>query len=395
MTNEEGKQIKRTKGKKQSSVPKKQNKGRKIIMQKQLPIPSFFNGANAASWAYSPNQSQLFKAAAEWRKEHGIKPVGVDKRTIHLLLIDVQKDFCFPQGSLYVAGRSGTGAIDDSRRTAEFIYRNLHLITDITTTLDTHFAHQIFYPSFWINEKGEPLSEHTMIQLDKTGRFLENIDPIGNVLNGNVRPNPAVTSWVCGGDYPWLQQYGVHYASSLKQAGKYVLYLWPPHCILGSDGHPLVGIIHEARMFHDFARSNQSWVEVKGGHTLFENYSVYRGEVLKAHDGRALGEKNTRFIKKTINADITIMGGQAASHCFKSSALDLKNEIADQDPKLADKVYIMTDCMSSVTVPDGKGGIAVDFTPQAEEAFHILEEAGMHLVKSTDPIESWPGINLN
>ncbi len=62
---------------------------------------------------------------------------GPPRRTqhnVHLLLIDVQKDFCFPEGSLYVAGRSGRGAIDDSRRIAEFVYRNLGAITDITTT---------------------------------------------------------------------------------------------------------------------------------------------------------------------------------------------------------------------------------------------------------------------
>ena len=63
---------------------------------------------------------------------------------VHLLLIDVQKDFCFPEGTLYVAGRSGRGAVDDSRRIAELVYRNLDVFTDITTTLDTHLAYQIF-----------------------------------------------------------------------------------------------------------------------------------------------------------------------------------------------------------------------------------------------------------
>ena len=35
------------------------------------------------------------------------------------MLIDVQKDFCFPEGTLYVAGRSGTGAIVQTRTFAE------------------------------------------------------------------------------------------------------------------------------------------------------------------------------------------------------------------------------------------------------------------------------------
>jgi len=50
--------------------------------------------------------------------------------------------------------------------------------------------------------------------------------------------------------------------------------------------------------------------------------------------------------------------------------------------------------MSSVTVPDGKGGLVADFTPQAEAALARFAAAGMHLVESTTPIASWPGIRL-
>jgi hypothetical protein len=79
----------------------------------------------------------------------------------------------------------------------------------------------------------------------------------------------------------------------------------------------------------------------------------------------------------------------------KSSIDDLLGEILAQDPSLVKKVYILADCMSAVTVPDGKGGLALDFTPQSEAALKRFADAGMHLVRSTDPIESWPGIQLN
>jgi len=89
-----------------------------------------------------------------------------------------------------------------------------------------------------------------------------------------------------------------------------------------------------------------------------------------------------------------IIAGQAASHCVKSTIDDLLDEIAAQDPALAKKVYLMTDCMSSVTVPDGKGGFVADFTAQADAALQKFAAAGMHLVKSTDPITTWPGVKL-
>jgi nicotinamidase-related amidase len=180
-----------------------------------------------------------------------------------------------------------------------------------------------------------------------------------------------------------------HYTAELERAGKYKLYLWPPHCILGSDGHALAGVIHEARMFHSYVRSAQSWVEIKGGNPLTENYSVLRPEVLTRHDGGALAERNAVFLETLLAADAVIVAGQAASHCVKSSIEDLLAGIAARDPALAKKVYVLTDCMSSVTVPDGKGGFAVDFTHAAEAALERFAAAGMHLVKSTDPLVRW------
>ena len=47
-----------------------------------------------------------------------------------------------------------------------------------------------------------------------------------------------------------------------------------------------------------------------------------------------------------------------------------------------------------MTVPDGKGGYAVDFTAPADAALAKFANAGMNLVRSTDPITSWPGIRL-
>jgi hypothetical protein len=86
-----------------------------------------------------------------------------------------------------------------------------------------------------------------------------------------------------------------HYCEELERAGKYQLYLWPPHCLLGSDGHALAGVVHAARLFHAFARGAQSWVEVKGGNPLTENYSVLRPEVLDALRRRAAGPAQHRL----------------------------------------------------------------------------------------------------
>jgi nicotinamidase-related amidase len=346
-----------------------------------LPLPTFFDPRRAADHAYRPDAAALAAAAASWRAQHGVRPSAADETRVHLLLIDVQKDFCFPEGSLYVAGRSGTGAVDDSRRIADFIYRNLGVLTEITTTMDTHLAYQIFFPSFWLDKDDAPLTAHRVVTSDQ-------------IAGGEVRPNPAIAKWLCGGNYTWLCKQVLHYTTELERAGKYQLYLWPPHCLLGSDGHALAGVIHEARLFHAFVRTAQSNVEVKGGTPRTENYSVLRPEVLSRFDGAALAQRNTQFVQTLLAADAVIIAGQASSHCVKSTIDDLLGEIAAQDPTLAKKVYLVTDCMSAVTVPDGSGGFAVDFTAQAEAALQRFADAGMHLVTSTTPITDWPGLRL-
>jgi nicotinamidase-related amidase len=348
-----------------------------------LPVPSFYDPARAADWGYRPDLQKLFEEAPAWRARHGIRPSGSDKTKIHLLLIDVQKDFCFPQGTLYVGGRSGRGALEDNDRIARFVYANLGRLTDVTCTLDTHFPYQIFFPSFWLDRDDRPLGPHREITTDEIRR-------------GEVKPNPAVAWWLCNGNYAWLQKQVEFYCAELEKAGKYRLYLWPFHCILGGEGHALAGVVQEARVFHAFARGSKDWMEVKGGNSLTENYSVLSPEVLLRWDGQPLAQRNTQFIKTLLEADAVVIAGQAASHCVKSSIEDLLSEIKAHDERLARKVYILQDCMSAVAVPDPArpGEFLFDFTPQAEAALKLFAAEGMNVVRSTDPLESWPGIKL-
>lgn len=293
----------------------------------------------------------------------------------------MQKDFCFPEGTLYVGGRGGRGAVDDSDRLARFVYRNLGRLTGITCTMDTHFPFQIFSPAFWRDASGAPPPAHREITTE-------------DIARGDVRPNPEMAAWLSGGDDEWLRRQVADYCRRLEAAGKYRLYLWPPHCLLGSDGHALVGVVHEARLFHAYARSAPDGIEVKGGHPLTEHYSALSPEVLERHDGGVLAERNSALVDTLLSADALVVAGQAASHCVKSTLEDLLGVILTRDRALARRVYVLRDCMSSVAVPDPArpGAFLFDFTPQTEQALVRLAEAGMHVVESTQPMESWPGM---
>jgi nicotinamidase-related amidase len=349
----------------------------------ELPVPEFYDPANAEHWSYRPDEQALFRHALEWRERFGIAPASQDDVVVRLQLTDLQKDFCFPDGALYVGGRSGRGAVEDNDRTARFVYRNLSIITEITCTLDTHYPYQIFFPSFWLTDEGTPPTAHREVTAEE-------------VRSGRLRPNPALAAWLAGGDYGWLERHARFYCEQLERAGKYTLYLWPPHCMLGSEGHALVGVIYEARMFHAFARLARDWIEPKGGHALSEHYSALSPEVLFGPDEKRIAERNDRFAERLLEADALIIAGQAASHCVKSTIEDLLAEILSTDPSLARKVYILEDCMSAVTVPDADApeGFLYDFTPQAEEALARFAAAGMHIVRSEVPMTSWPDFPL-
>lgn len=336
-----------------------------------LPLPPHYDPGTTRDWNHAPDHRAVLSQAIEWQVEHRIRPAGEDRYRTHLLLIDVQRDFCFPQGTLFAAGRSGKGALDDNRRISELIYRHLDEITAITTTHDTHHAFQIFTPTFWVNQDGGHPNEHSVVTTD-------------DILSGRLKPNPAMAQWLCDGDQEWLEHYVAHYTRQLESEGKYTLYLWPPHCVLGSEGHALAGAIHKARMFHAYARSAQSYTEIKGDHALTENYSVFSPEVTTFPDGTPFAQKNAELLKTVLRADRVLIAGQAASHCVKWSIDDLIEEAQAVDASLLGKITLLTDCMSAVTIPDGSGGFVVDFTPQVEETLARYEDVGIRLARSTE-----------
>ncbi len=158
---------------------------------------------------------------------------------------------------------------------------------------------------------------------------------------------------------------------------------------LGGIGHAFVSSVEEAIFFHSIARYSQPDFQVKGGNPFTENYSVLSPEVLKDAEGERVAQKNEKFIKKLLEFDAIVIAGQAKSHCVAWTIDDLLNEILTVDKKMAEKVYLLEDCSSPVVVPG-----VIDYTDQADAAFGRFSDAGMHVVRSTDPITSWPGIDL-
>ncbi|MDZ7343616.1 MAG: isochorismatase [candidate division KSB1 bacterium] len=341
---------------------------------KQLPIPPHFKPDRAGEVWRVPYQERAMQAE-QWAKQHAIEPASHDRFKICLLLVDVQNTFCIPGFELFVGGRSGTAAVDDNRRLCEFIYRHLGMITEICSTMDTHLAMQIFHAIFLINDKGEHPAPFSLISVE-------------DIEQGKWKFNPAISSSLHVDD-AYGQKHLWHYVRQLKAGGKYDLTIWPYHAMLGGIGHALVSVIEEAIFFHSIARLSQPDFQVKGNNVWTENYSVLSPEVLESAEGKPLAERNNRLISKLLTFDAVIIAGQAKSHCVAWTIDDLLSEMTRHGKTLAQKVYLLEDCTSPVVVPG-----VIDYTEQADAAFRRFAEAGMHVVRSTDPITQWPSITL-
>jgi nicotinamidase-related amidase len=336
--------------------------------RRELPVPPHFDSSKVGEVWRVPYQ-QLAAAARDWARAHDLPPAAADQPRVCLMAVDTQNTFCIPGFELFVGGQSGRGAVDDNTRLCRFIYRNLGVLTEIVATLDTHRLVQIFHPFFLVDANGDHPQPMTVVSVE-------------DVESGRWRVNPAAADSIPGRSLAELQRHLLHYCRRLRERGKYSLMIWPYHAMLGGIGHALVSSIEEAIFFHAVARRTEPAIEIKGDKPLTEHYSVLGPEVRDTADGAEIGRRNTAFVDRLLAFDAVIIAGEAKSHCVAWTIEDLIEGI---DRDLARKVYLLEDCTSPVVVPG-----AVDFTDEANRAFGEFEARGVHLVRSTDPLATWP-----
>jgi hypothetical protein len=128
----------------------------------ELPVPPHFSTQRTGEiWRVA--YQQLAHDAEQWAKQHDIRPAVEDHFRICLIAVDVQNTFCIPGFELYVGDPSGSGAVEDTRRLCDFLYRNLNIITQTCPTMDTHRTMQIFHSIYLINDRGEHPAPFTLI----------------------------------------------------------------------------------------------------------------------------------------------------------------------------------------------------------------------------------------
>jgi nicotinamidase-related amidase len=249
----------------------------------ELPLPAHFDPSRVGELWRVPYEERVREAQA-WAQEHAIEPAAGDPFRLCLLAVDVQNTFCIPEFELFVAGRSGTGAVDDNRRLCEFVYRNLGEITQVVASLDTHHTMQVFHAIWLVDDDGNHPAPFTLVSAD-------------DVVSGRWRVNPQVAD-ALGLESDYAERHLAYYTGLLSDGGKYDLTIWPYHAMLGGIGHALVSAVEEALFFHGVARYSQPEFQVKGESALTEHYSILGPEVTEGPDGERLGDKNDALVRK-------------------------------------------------------------------------------------------------
>ena len=301
--------------------------------------PSFYDPARVGTLFY-PDKDAIADAAAY----ADLPPVVEGDSYVHLLLIDMQIDFCHKNGSLYVPG-----AEDDIRRTIEFIHANAEKIGKITCSLDSHVPQQIFSPNWWVDAAGRNPDPYTVISAD-------------DVVAGQ---------WVPLRMPAWSQKY----VQELERLAKKQLVVWPYHVLIGSLGHALDPELWSTVAWHSLARSVEPQWVLKGSIPETEHYSIIQPEI--SVPGEVGAAKNQTLLNELATADAVYIAGEAESHCVLETVADIATEFSSA-PGFLQKVHLLEDCTSPVVHPE------IDFHAIAQERFSELAGAGLKLVDSTD-----------
>jgi len=304
--------------------------------------PDFYRAVRVGE-LYPPDSLTAISAGAA----SGTSPAADDDHRLILLLVDPQVDFIHRDGALSVPG-----AIEDTRRTIDWIFHNLSRITAIAASLDSHYPNQIFFPSWWVDSTGahpEPFTPVTSRELD-VGRWRPLFEP----------------AW------------SIEYAHRLEEEARKQLMIWPYHTMLGTSGHTISSALYEAIVFHAAARRTQPRFVLKGTLAKTEFYSLLEPEVPVPEDPS--GRLNEAFLGELLSYDSIYIAGQAKSHCVLETAASIVRRYGDQ-PEVMAKLHILTDCTSSVAHPE------IDFEARANETLDRFAGAGVRLVASADPVD--------
>lgn len=291
---------------------------------------------------YAPRMREAVEAG----RDAALPPSSLDTHRVILVLVDTQVDFIHTDGSLSVPG-----AVADTQRTIEWIFRNTPRLTTIAVSLDSHVPIQIFFPTWWADEDGAHPVPYTTVTA-------------AEVEAGRWRPL-------------YEPDWSHHYVAELEAQARKALMIWPYHTLIGTSGHTITPALYEAIAYHTAARQSPPMFLAKGSIPETEHYSILEPEV-KVPD-KPQGGLDTAFLQMLAGYDAVYIAGQAKSHCVLETIKSTMRYFENQ-PDIIRKLHLLVDATSSVAHPE------IDFDAMADEALAGFADMGLQLVTTAEDL---------
>ena len=191
-------------------------------------------------------------------------------------------------------------------RLAAFIDRASDQITSIDVTLDSHRL-DISHPLWWRHgETGEMPAPFTQI----------------------TAADVEAGTWKAYD--PGHQARSLAYLHALAAEGGYPHTIWPEHCLIGHAGHNVWPTLAAAIHRWEDAGRHTTFVH-KGDNPWTEHFSAVRAEVPYADDPST--DVDHDLLARIRASDITLVAGEARSHCVANTVRDILRHADDADTR--------------------------------------------------------------
>ena len=257
-----------------------------------------------------------------------------------LLGIDLQNDFCHPEGKLTVAG-----AEEDLKRIVHLIETGGEYFTEMIISMDSHYPLHIAHPSFWHNKEGDMPVPFTIITYE-------------DVVQRRWTPQ-------------YYPEQALHYLKTLQSAD-YQCTIWPPHCLIGTEGWALPDPLYKAlsKWSHKTGRNLELYN--KGSNPFTEHYSILKAAVeFQAYPSTCLDHN---LLSRLATFDEIVIVGEAMDFCVANTIADLLKSA----PKIMEKMIILIDCMSNI-IPNN---------PASTKIYQKAEQLGAKMMRSEAYLKS-------
>lgn len=300
-------------------------------------FPSFYKPDDVGK-LYTPRKEIVIREALAAR-EH-IKPVSQNQfgRWSAMVAIDAEIGFTLQGHPLQVQG-----AICDVQRAIEVIYLRPDLIDEVFFTLDQHFSVSIFFPWWWINDKGQHPEPFTAITS-------------ADIISGKWRPII-------------MQEWSTYL---VRKLGK--IDVWDEHCEIGTEQARLVPALEEAIIWHMVARDTKPIMMLKGDVLESEFFGVFAPDI--QIPGHPRGGQMREALNLLGRYRRTFWWGEAGNICLQASVRQFMQHYEGRRSVL-EGLYFITDCTSLIN-------------PKMDEYEAFLEEirsVGGHVLTSQEVLK--------